>query len=82
MIYRSKRKAIVALAVFGALIGVGAAAASGTADASPAAGTIRSGAGPGWPATISPGDFVREVTNPWFPLRPGSVWRYRGLKKG
>lgn len=83
MIHRSKRKVILALAVFGALIGVGAAAASGAADAAgPATGTIRSGAGPGWPATISPADFVREVTNPWFPLNPGSVWRYRGLKEG
>ena len=31
--------------------------------------------------TISPADFVREVTNPWFPLRPGSVWHYKGLKE-
>jgi hypothetical protein len=83
MIHRSKRKVILALAVFGALIGVGAAAASGAAGvAAPAAGTIPSGAGSGWPATISPGDFVRKVTNPWFPLRSGSVWRYKGLKEG
>jgi hypothetical protein len=72
------RKVILALAVGSALIGGGAVAVTGTA----ATGTIPSGAGPGWPATISPGDFVPQVTNPWFPLKPGSVWRYKGLKEG
>jgi hypothetical protein len=26
--------------------------------------------------------FTARVTNPWFPLRPGSVYRYRGVKDG
>jgi hypothetical protein len=26
--------------------------------------------------------FSADVTNPWFPLRPGSVYRYRGVKDG
>jgi hypothetical protein len=26
--------------------------------------------------------FSANVTNPWFPLRPGSVYRYRGVKDG
>ena len=26
--------------------------------------------------------FGASVTNPWFPLRPGSVYRYRGVKDG
>jgi hypothetical protein len=26
--------------------------------------------------------FTANVTNPWFPLRPGSVYRYRGIKDG
>ncbi|MFL5978806.1 MAG: hypothetical protein ACJ76O_09310 [Gaiellaceae bacterium] len=26
--------------------------------------------------------FSADVTNPWFPLRPGSVYRYRGIKDG
>jgi len=26
--------------------------------------------------------FSANVTNPWFPLRPGSVYRYRGIKDG
>jgi hypothetical protein len=46
------------------------------------AGTIRSGAGPGWPASLSPSDFAGGIENPWFPLRPGDAWRYRGIKDG
>jgi hypothetical protein len=69
----------LALAVSCALTG-GAAATSPTLAATPAAGPIMSGAGPGWPATLSPSDFVPRVTNPWFPLQPGSEWRYTGLK--
>jgi hypothetical protein len=41
---------------------------------------IKSGAGPGYPATLSTGDFVARVDNPWFPLLPGSEWRYSGVK--
>jgi len=76
-----KRKAILALAVGGALIGGGAVAAP-DAVGTAATGTIPSGAGAGWPATLSPDEFVPRVTNPWFPLKPGSVWRYEGLKEG
>jgi hypothetical protein len=28
------------------------------------------------------GHFSARVTSPWFPLRPGSVYRYRGVKDG
>jgi len=53
----------------------------GLAGAAPGskAGTIRSGAGPGWPRTLHPSDFVARVDNPWFPLKPGSRWHYRGV---
>jgi hypothetical protein len=34
------------------------------------------------PTGIQPGDFVRVVDNPWFPLKTGSVWRYKGVKDG
>lgn len=58
----------------------------GVASARPAdsrtPGPIESGAGPGWPATLRPSDFTARVDNPWFPLRPGSMYRYRGLKEG
>ena len=30
----------------------------------------------------APGGFVRGVTNPWFPLRPGTTLVYRGVKEG
>jgi len=53
--------------------GVGASAAKGQR-------TIKSGAGPGWPKTLHPSDFVRRVDNPWFPLKPGSKWFYRGIE--
>jgi hypothetical protein len=74
-------EALLALVVSCGLAGAmsaGAAAGSGAW----ASGTIESGAGPGWPATISPSEFLPRVTNPWFPLKPGSVWHYRGLKDG
>ena len=29
-----------------------------------------------------PSRFVRGVTNPWFPLRPGTTLVYRGVKDG
>jgi hypothetical protein len=32
--------------------------------------------------TISPSDFVARVTNPWFPLRPGTTFVYTGVKDG
>lgn len=72
----ARSKAILVTGLSCALI-AGSAAAGATAG-----GTISSGAGPGWPKTVAPSDFVREVTNPWFPLKPGSVWRYKGVKEG
>ena len=44
----------------------GSAQALGHASASPSTGA----------------GFSAKVTNPWFPLRPGSVYRYRGVKDG
>jgi hypothetical protein len=75
-------RAILALGVASALVGGGSAAVAATAPASPQTpGPIKSGAGPGWPATLSPSDFVARVDNPWFPLKPGSKYRYKGLKE-
>jgi hypothetical protein len=79
---RTRTRAIAALGVGCALIAGAPVVAATTAAGDRVAGTIKSGAGPGWPKTISPGDFVPQVTNPWFPLRPGSVWHYRGIKEG
>jgi hypothetical protein len=76
----TRARAILALGMAWALIG-GASAAVATTQAGPQTlGPIQSGAGPGWPATLSPSDFVARVNNPWFPLKPGSEYRYTGLK--
>ena len=45
-----------------------------------AAGASGGGASTGSPP--SPGDFVRRVDNPWFPLIPGTTFVYRGVKDG
>ena len=31
---------------------------------------------------IDPRNFVAHVTNPWFPLKPGTTYQYRGVKDG
>jgi|tagenome__1003787_1003787.scaffolds.fasta_scaffold20889742_2 hypothetical protein len=61
------------------LLASAALVVGGGAAAAQAAGPIKSGAGHGWPHTLSPNDFVRHVDNEWFPLKPGTKWRYRGL---
>jgi hypothetical protein len=33
-------------------------------------------------ASIAPAAFVAAIDNPWFPLKPGAVWTYRGVKDG
>src|SRR5262245_32164708 len=75
----TRGRAILTLGIVSALIGGGSVVATATATAGlHASGPIKSGAGPGFPATLSPSDLVRHVTNPWFPLTPGSRWHYRG----
>ena len=74
---RAQLRSRTALAVAGAAVFV--AAIAGQASAAPASQTFRSGAGPGWPKTLHPGDFVRRIDNPWLPLKPGNKWRYRGV---
>jgi hypothetical protein len=77
----NRGRPILALGIASALIGAGSATAGATTPAgSQTRGPIQSGAGPGWPATLSPSDFVRRVDNPWFPLKPGSTYRYEGAK--
>ena len=31
---------------------------------------------------FNPRNFILRVTNPWFPLKPGTTWIYRGVKDG
>jgi hypothetical protein len=73
--------ALLALAAIAAS-GYGLAGAVGGARVSAAAKTIPSGAGPNGPGSISAADFVARVDNPYFPLRPGTTFRYRGTKDG
>jgi hypothetical protein len=72
---------VIAVAVVAAS-GYGAAGLLDSAGASTARGTIPSGAGPNGPASISASDFVAHVHNPYFPLLPGTTFRYRGTKDG
>jgi hypothetical protein len=37
---------------------------------------------PAMPVTINPANFVARVDNPWFPLKPGSSYHYRGTRDG
>jgi hypothetical protein len=46
-----------------------------------AASTVAASA-PGQPELPAPGSFVSRVDNQWFPLRPGTVSVYRGVKDG
>jgi len=50
---------------------------SGPPPASQGAGAP---AGPG--ASIDPANFVSTIDNPWFPLIPGTILTYRGVKDG
>jgi hypothetical protein len=51
------------------------------ASAAPASAPVTS-AGASETASIDPANFVAGVDNPWFPLKPGSVLTYRGIKDG
>ena len=72
----------LAIGVMSALIAVAFAGVAGASSAAQTPGPIKSGAGPGWPKTLSPSDFVSRVDNPYFPLKPGSKYRYKGNKEG
>jgi hypothetical protein len=69
---------LVAAAAAAAAV-TGATAQAGATPAARGSRTIKSGAGPGWPKTLRPSDFVRRVDNPWFPFEPGNRWHYRGV---
>jgi len=67
----------------GAALGIAVMlAAGGTAVAAggnAGSDSFKTGAGPGWPKTMSPGDFAGRVTNPYFPLKPGTRYRFKGF---
>ena len=37
---------------------------------------------PNYHPTIDPADFTAEITNPYFPLRPGTTYVYEGMRDG
>jgi hypothetical protein len=46
------------------------------------AALLLAGCGASSSAHSRPARFSAEVTNPWYPLLPGSTWVYRGVKDG
>ena len=84
---RKSIRARAAIAVGAGVAAMAAATGGGVAAGSAPPGhpacPIKSGAGGGFPRKcLKPTDFVRHVSNPWFPLEPGSRWHYRGVKEG
>jgi hypothetical protein len=77
---RSRPALALAGATALAAAALGGAGQVGAAPTSQGSQTIKSGAGPGWPRILHPSDFVARVDNPWFPLKPGSRWHYRGVE--
>ena len=64
-----------------ALLVLPAAALTASADAAPAAPTSAPTSAP-TPAHPAPTRFDHPRANPWFPLRPGTVWVFRGTDEG
>jgi hypothetical protein len=63
------KKTLMLLVVAGLVAGAGAVASGGSAK-------VLNGKLP------SPAQFADRVDNPWFPLRPGTTYIYRGIKDG
>jgi hypothetical protein len=55
---------------------------SGGSNSQPSGPQIAAGAGPHGPAQVSASDFSATVDNPYYPLKPGSTYHYRGVKDG
>lgn len=76
------------LAIVLSALGVIAACSSGTAgqpNPTPSLATCRLpsfGNGDSYRPDVDPSRFGPAVTNPWFPLRPGTKYRYQGLDEG
>jgi hypothetical protein len=74
---RAKSLAMVATCAVAVLTGPVAAHAGGASCPLPAFGP-----GSTYDPVIEPDDFTANVTNPWFPLRPGATFLYTGTKDG
>jgi len=73
---RQRVKEIVMRKTLALLAAATVAAGCGSQSSTPAR------AGAGVPAQPDPGRFAQQVQNPWFPLRPGTVYDYRGEDEG
>jgi|SRR6266540_3372670 len=69
-----RRTALIALAVVGTTVCGAAVGMAGSPAPAPNAATATAG--------IDPANFVRHVTNPYFPLKPGALLVYKGIKDG
>ena len=69
----------VTVACAAAAVAVPAAARAGTAPSCP---LPVFGPGSSYHPAIRPSDFSADVTDPWFPLRPGLTYLYTGTKDG
>ncbi|HEY0632048.1 MAG TPA: hypothetical protein VGC98_08325, partial [Thermoleophilaceae bacterium] len=58
---------------------VAAVAGCGSSSSKPSSSTASSSTAS---SSTPPPRFVSVVDNPWFPLRPGTTFRYRGVKDG
>lgn len=86
------RTPVALLAVAVALVSVMACSSSQNQAQKPSTATAtttsttQSGKPTSTAASMAPvpssSDFVAGVTNPWFPLKPGSKWVYKGVKDG
>jgi hypothetical protein len=71
------------MAVAGTLVGLTLAGVSASESADAAATACRLptyGPGSSYHPTIRPNDFSPRVTNPWYPLVPGTTFVYSGVK--
>jgi hypothetical protein len=77
------RKLCALVGIAGAIAGCGSSgpkrAAQNPGKVTPGATQLVSHAGGGHPRAVR---FVAAVTNPWFPLEPGTTLAYRGVKDG
>jgi hypothetical protein len=77
---RIKALAVFALAAILATLAVGCGSDDGNAEAEkkPGTSTLPQGADQ---VSLDPDDFTTEITNPYWPMKPGSRWVYRETDK-
>src|SRR4051794_197535 len=77
---RAAAATVVAALALGACGGDDTSTSGTTTTAAQA--VIDTGDGGHYAPTLDPADFVARVDNPYFPLAPGSRWRFEGEEEG